>query len=209
MLAIFTILVVLIVGYALYSQGLLTAFAAMVNAFLAGLVTFSFWEPLASELEKQISNTPVKGYEDWASMIVIFCITLVILRVVTSVLIVKEPVLPPILQNGGAAVCGMVTGYLTAGFLVCAMQTLPLPEDFLGFTARVDLAGGARRYLPPDRVWLAMMQRASDGPLATEGSGFDPRGYFELGYLRHRRYGSNREPLCYSGEDIPIGHGGR
>ena len=74
---------------------------------------------------------------------------------------------------------------------------------------RVDSAGGVRRYLPPDRVWLAMMQRGSQGPLATDGDGFDPRGYFELGYLRHRRYGSNREPLGYSGEDIPINHGGK
>jgi hypothetical protein len=209
MLAGFTILVCLIVGYALYSQGLLTAFAALVNVFLAGLVTFSFWEPLAAELEKQISNTPVKGYEDWICMILIFCITLVILRVITSLLIVSEPVLPPIVQNGGAAICGMLAGYLVAGFLVCAMQTLPLPEDFVGFSVRVDSVGGARRFLPPDRVWLAMMQRGSEGPLASDGSGFDPRGYFELSYLRHRRYGSNREPLNYSGEDVPINHGGK
>jgi hypothetical protein len=207
MLAIFTLLLVLIVGYALFSQGLLTAFTTMVNVLLAGLVAFNFWEPAASMLAQQLSGTPVLGFEDYICMVGIFGIVLVVLRIATGLLATTELELPPAMQQGGAAVCGMITGYLTAGFLVCAMQTLPLPDDFLGFSARADLAGGVRRYLPPDRVWLAMMQRGSFGPLATDGDGFDPRGYFELGYARHRRTSSGHAPLDYYGEDIPIKRG--
>jgi uncharacterized membrane protein required for colicin V production len=209
MLVIFTVLIMLIVAYALFSQGLLTAFTMLVNVFLAGLVAFNFWEPLAGLLAQQLGSTPVRGFEDWICLVGLFCITLVALRVATSLLAGIELELPPALQQGGGAVCGLVTGYLAAGFLVCAMQTLPLSDDFLGFSARVDLAGGARRFLPPDRVWLALMQRSSFGPLASDGDGFDPRGYFELGYARHRRYESGHDPIDYSGEDIPIRRGGQ
>jgi hypothetical protein len=52
-----------------------------------------------------------------------------------------------------------------------------------------------------------MMRRGSLGPLSADGDGFDPRGYYELGYQRHRRYGSNGESLRYRGEDIVVEHG--
>src|SRR5438270_12083465 len=115
MLAAFTVLIVLVVGYALFSQGLLTAFTTLVNVFLAGLLAFNFWEPIAGVVEKQIGNTPVKGYEDWICLIFLFCVALVALRVITTLLAITEPALPPAVQSTGAAICGLLTGYLTAG----------------------------------------------------------------------------------------------
>jgi hypothetical protein len=207
MLAVLTILIVLAVGYAFFLQGVLSAFAMLVNVFLAGLVAFNFWEPLAAELEQPFSGTFIQGYEDWICLMSLFCVTLLALRVLTNSLATLEPELPVVVQQGGAVFFGLLAGYLTAGFLICAMQTLPIPEDFLGFSARVDTAGGLRRYLPPDRVWLALMRRGSAGPLSSDEIGFDPRGYFEQAYLRHRRYGERRDPQRYAGEDIPIDHG--
>jgi hypothetical protein len=207
MLAAITIVIVLAVGYALFSQGPLTAFASMVNVFLAGLVAFNFWEPIASQLESPFSGTFAQGYEDWICLMGLFCITLLALRVATNVIASVEPELPAGVQQGVAILCGLITGYLTAGFLICAMQMLPIPEEFLGFNARVDASGGMRRYLPADRVWLALMRRGSVGTLSSDDVGFDPRGYFEQSYLRHRRYGEKRDPQRYLGEDLPIDHG--
>jgi hypothetical protein len=209
MLAVVTIIIVLAVGYAFFIQGALTAFAMLVNVFLAGLVAFNFWEPLATELEQPFTGTVVQGYEDWICLMSLFCVTLLALRVLTNSIASFEPELMPVVQQGGALVCGMLAGYLTAGFLVCAMQMLPIPEDFLGFSVRVDAAGGMRRFLPADRVWLALMRRGSMGSLSSDADGFDPRGYFEQSYLRHRRYGEKREPQRYLGEDIPLDHGDR
>jgi hypothetical protein len=209
MLTVFTIVIVLAVGYAFFLQGLLTSFAMLVNVFLAGLVAFNFWEPLATELEKSLAGTFADGFEDWICLMGLFCITLTALRVITNIFAANEPQIMPMAQQFASGFCGLITGYLTAGFLICAMQTLPLSEDFLGFSGRVEIAGGSRRFLPPDRVWLALMHRASLGPLYNEGEGFDPRGYFELGYLRHRRYSATRDPLKYSGEDMPMDHGGQ
>jgi hypothetical protein len=207
MLAAFTILVTLAVGYAFFLQGLLTAFSMLVNVFIAGLVAFNFWEPLAHELESPLHGSFADGYQDYICMVGLFGVTLLILRIATNSIAINEPELQPIAQQGGSLLCGLITGYLTAGFLVCAMQTLPIPEGFVGFTAKAEIAGGARRYLPADRVWLAMMRRGSLGPLSTDGEGFDPRGYYELSYQRHRRYGSNGESIRYRGEDIIIEHG--
>jgi uncharacterized membrane protein required for colicin V production len=207
MLILLTIGIMLAVGYAFFLQGLLTAFCMLVNVLLAGLVAFNFYEPIAGELEQPLSGSPVQGYEDWICLIGLFCITLLALRVITNALSTAEPTLNAGVQQGGAVVCGLLAGYLTAGFIVCALQTLPIQEDFLGFSAKVDTVGGLRRFLPPDRVWLAMMQRGSLGSLGSDDPGFDPTGYFELGFLRHRRYGEKREPQRYLGEDIPIERG--
>jgi hypothetical protein len=183
----------------------LTSFAMLVNVFIAGLVAFNFWEPLASQLPVQ--DTFADGYQDFICMIALFVITLVALRVVTNAIAVNEPEVLPIASQIGSVVFGLVTGYLVSGFIICAVQTLPVQEDFLGFSSKVEYGGGMRRFLPSDRVWLAMMQRASQGPLATDGEGFDPRGYFELGFQRHRRYNSRGETVRYHGDDIPISRG--
>jgi hypothetical protein len=205
MLAAFTVVVTLAVGYAFSLQGVLTSFAMLVNVFLAGLVAFNFWEPLAAELPVQ--DTFADGYQDWICLIGLFVITLIVLRVVTNAIAINEPEVLPIASQIGSVVCGLLTGYLVSGFIICAMQTLPIQEDFLGFSSKVEHMGGMRRFLPSDRVWLAMMQRASVGPLAADGDGFDPRGYFELGFQRHRRHGSRGETIRYHGDDLPIFRG--
>ena len=63
----------------------------------------------------------------------LFLVTLALLRGLTNSLAATEMDFPPAVQQGGAAFFGVVTGYLVAGFLVCAIQTLPLSERFLGF----------------------------------------------------------------------------
>jgi hypothetical protein len=86
---------------------------------------------------------------------------------------------------------GLLTGYLVAGFLICVAQTLPFDEHFLKFDARVEAnAPGAkvRRVMPPDRLWLSMMHRASKASLSwDDDSAFDPDGSYELRYSRERR----------------------
>jgi hypothetical protein len=91
------------------------------------------------------------------------------------------------LQRGGAAFFGLVAGYLLAGVLICALDTLPFPPPFPGFQGKVD-SSRLRRVLPPDRVWLAMMHRASAGPFTRGGPPFDADGSFEFRYQRLRRH---------------------
>jgi len=183
-LGLLTVLIMLGVAYAFFVQGALSAFAMAVNVFLAGLVAFTFWEPLADGLEPMLADTILAGLEDWICLTGLFCLTLLLLRVLTNAVLTAEPDLPAVVQQGGGVLFGVLTGYLAAGFLACVLQTLPWHENFFRFDARVDTDGSGsrlRRVIPPDRVWLALMRRASTVPFSQADSpGFDPNGSFEL-----------------------------
>jgi hypothetical protein len=194
MLGVFTVLIMLIVTYAFWQEGVLSAIAMGCNVFLAGLVAFNFFEPIAAELGSMLADSFLHGYEDSLSLMFLFCATLALLRWLTNTLVRSTVEYHPILQQGGAVVFGLLTGYLVAGFLLCVMQTLPFDDHFLKFEARVDpQSSGAklRRIMPPDRVWLALMHRASKTCLSwedeTKDSSFDPDGSYELRYSRERR----------------------
>ncbi len=190
MLEFFTIAVMAAVAYASVREGVLTAITTLVNVVLAGLVAFNFYEPLAGELEKMFKGTFLAGFEDAIVLFVLFAGSLGILRAVTNNLALSELELPALVQQVGSAGVALVTGYFLAGFLVCTYQTLPWDEKFMGFYYTADPAGGGmRKVLPPDRVWLAMMHRASAQPLSQDGAvTFDPQGSFELRYAKLRRF---------------------
>lgn len=191
MLAFLTLLVMLLVCYAFWHEGLLTACCTFVNVLLAGLVAFGFWEPVAAALDPMLAGSFLEGFEDCLCLILIFSLTLGLLRMATNGLAFTTLDYPPALLRGGGVFFGVLTRYLVSGFLLCAFQTLPLPETFMHFDATVDpnsATRAVRRLLPPDRVWLALMHRAGAGPLAWgAGPTFDPYGTFELRYARYRR----------------------
>ncbi len=191
-------LTVLIMGgvtYAFWREGLLTALTTACNIFLAGLVAFGFWEPIAAQLGPALADTFLHGYEDAICLVTLFALTLGLLRYLTNNLANAHLEYHPLLRQGGTLVFGLLTGYLASGFLLCVLQTLPWQVNFLQFDYRVEKnAGGAKtpRVLPPDHVWLALMRGAMPG--------FDPDATFELRYARYRRYDENREALPYQGE---------
>jgi hypothetical protein len=214
MLGFFTILVMLGVAYAYLREGLLTAFAMLINVLIAGTIAFNFFEPLASMMEPTLSNTFFAGYEDFVCLIAIFSIVLGLLRTVINTISASMVQYPAPLQRPGGAVVGLVVGYFTCGFLICALQTLPWHQNFMNF--EWELKGGPepiRRFLPPDRVWLAFMHRSGayhfaneEDPKGKESNStydkyktFDPDGVFELNYARYRRYNDQGQTLSPNG----------
>jgi hypothetical protein len=219
LLAVFTVLLMAGVGYAFLREGLMTAFTMCCNVCLAGLLAFNFWEPVADLLSPMFpvwdgSGFPpfFWGYEDAFCLMFIFCLALGLLRLTTNNLASKEIELNLWLQRPGAVVMGMVTGYLVCGFLLCVIQTLPWSEHFMGFETHAEKRAGILRVLPPDRVWLALMHRASAEPFATsdlEADTFDPNGSFEFRYQRYRRYRiESGRPEPNRGEYAPDQTGG-
>src|SRR6185437_3670801 len=176
LLGFLTVLIMLVVAYAFWRQGVLPACAMALNVFLAGLVAFNFFEPIAAELDPMLAESFLHGYEDSLCLVVLFSIMLVFLRWATNALIHATLDYHPILQQGGAVLFGLMTGYLVAGFLLCVAQTLPFDQHFMHFESKVvtDAPGAkARRVMPPDRVWLALMHRASETSLSWDAP-FDP-----------------------------------
>jgi hypothetical protein len=193
-LALGTLLVMALVALVCWREGLLTAVTRFVNVLAAGLVAFSFWEPLADLLEPRCA-----GYEDGLCLMGLFALTLGALRLLTHFLAPQELDYPPALQRGGGAVFGLATGYLAAGFLLCVLQTLPWSEHFLFFDP--GRQGVVRAVLPPDRAWLALVQRTGADPFADT---------FELRYARYRRAPPGGDgPRPYRGElDQELQRGG-
>jgi len=217
LLVVLTIGVMLAVAYAYSVEGLFTAALMCINVFVSGLVAFNFWEPLAASLEGGLSETFLAGYEDMIALTGLFGLSLGFLRTASNAIVNRQISFLPGVQQAGGALFGLLTGYLFSGFFLCALQTLPWHENFMGFDPAYQPASAAalRQFLPPDRVWLALMYRAGafplnrgdDDPRFVDPSSyydryftFDKYGTFEARYARYRRYGDSRDPLIYSGE---------
>ena len=212
MLIFFTILIMLIVAYAEFREGIFTAFTMLVNVILAGLIAFNFWEPLADLLDSSLRDSFLDGYQDLFLLIALFCVSLGLLRAATNNLANKQIAFPAVLQQFGAAGIGLLIGYLVTGFLLCALQTLPWHRNFMDFEPRSRNEGEMRRILPPDRVWLALMHYAGANGFARSADNeaadspfdryptFDRSGTFELRYWRYRRYSDKEGPMPYHGE---------
>lgn len=211
MLTTICVLMILAVGYAHLRDGLFTALCNLVNALIAGVIAFGFFEPIADWLEGSLQGGAAAGYEDFSALIVLFVFSVIVLRAITNRLAPDMLDFPANAQYGGA-VLGLITGYFVTGFLLCAMQTLPWHESFLGFQPRVANDSGPRSIFPPDRVWLAMMRYAGAHALAWEEEQpkaesrydryrtFDRYGTFEQRYLRYRRFNDKRGPMIYEKE---------
>ncbi len=213
MVALLTVLVILFVAAVYWREGVFSAFCMCVCVVLSGLIAVNFWEPLANLLEPPMSGSAFAGLEDFLCLAGLFGISLGLLRLLTNILAPRRFEYPPLLFHGGGAAFGALAGYLVSGFLVCALQTLPVHERFLGFEPHSESEWPLRTLLPPDRVWLAMMRHASYYPLARgqlppAGNQdpdyprtwrFDPEGTFEERYLRYRRYNDERGPLPFTG----------
>jgi hypothetical protein len=212
MLVASTVLIMLIVAYAHFREGLFTAATMLINVILAGVLTFNFYEPLADLLALVGQGTFLDGYEDFLVLLVLFVAFLAFFRWATNNLASTQIDFPPLLQQFGAGALGLATGYLASGFLLCALQTLPWHENFLDFQPKTAEESPSRRLLPADRVWLALMRHAGAYAFAREPDNenadspydqcatFDRPGSFELRYLRFRRYSDNRKPMPNLGE---------
>jgi len=206
LLGFLTFLIMAVIAYAFWHEGPLTAFTMCCNVLLAGLVAFNFWEPIADLLNPAFAGSFLEGTEDLLILMVLFCLTVMFLRWATNSLARTHMEYPILLYRGGAVLFGLLTGYLVAGFLLCAFQTLPYQQDFMGFESyKPGQSSAARRYLPPDLVWLAMMHRLSVGGFsAGENSEFDRNGNYELRYSRYRRLDDQgKKPEKWQGEIEP------
>jgi hypothetical protein len=190
MLIVFTLVVMGIIAYYHWHEGLFNAACLLACVFLSGLFAFNFFEPLAGLIESMIDRSALQGYEDFLSLVILFCVALGLLRAATNAINNKEIEFQPVLNQVGAGFIALITGYLLSGFLICAMETLPWSQHFLGFEPYQETEMKTRSLVPPDRLWLALMHRAGIAALSRgEGSRtFDPEGAFESNYLYNRRH---------------------
>jgi len=212
MLAFLTILLMLIVAYAQFREGIFTALTVLINIVIAGVIAFNFWEPVADFLDPKLHGSFVGGWEDFFVLFILFSAALITLRIVTNNLAPTQIEFAATPNQFGGAFVGLCSGYLLAGFLTCMMQTLPWHEEFMGFAPRSSNEGPSRAFLPPDRVCLTMLRHLGAYPLASAEIDpgakspydryrtFDRGATFEQRYQRYRRYNNQRNAMPYQGE---------
>jgi len=205
-------IIIVSVAYAGFREGLFTGFCMLVNVLLAGLVAFTFFEPIADALEGVFKGSFLLGYEDFLALLAPYCLALVLLRIATNNLANRVFDMPGKVQQFGGGAFALLAGYFVAGFFICAMQTLPWHENFFGFEPRSENDSPLRSVFPPDRAWLSLMRYAGAHGLAGKEDNhdgatrydrfptFDRWGTFELRYQRYRRRGDQRPPVPYKNE---------
>lgn len=200
MLVLTTFLLMLIVSYAFYQEGLFVAFYSFVNILLSFVLVVELYEPFAGFIEIQLKGGAAEGFEDAIAMVVLFSASFGALKFLALQLAPSEIGYSHLVHNLGGAAIGLFAGYFLSGFLWCVMQTLPWQEKFMGFEARSTIKSASSVFLRPDRIWLSSMRKFSKGAFKT-GNIFDVSASFELRYQRYRRVIAGREnPQPYLGE---------
>ncbi len=147
----------------------------MACVVIAGALAFAFWEPVTYIL---LEKAPTRGffefveYNAWAiGLIVPFAASLAVLRVATDKLAPANALALPAADAVGGAICGAVTGVITAGILVIAIGTMQGKPDRLGY-APVRYTGASLQrssglWLPADRLVGNFYAHASEASFAT------------------------------------------
>ena len=165
LLGILTLVLVGATAYGFMRQGIVFGAASSFSTVFAGMIAFQLWPTIAPEVGSLVADSFMKGWEDAIAMIVVFTLAFACAFMGVLVLAKSEFGFSAKVDQIGSIFFGGLTAYLVSGFLLCAIQTLPLKEHFLGFT--YDENGIAGRSLPADQVWLKLMNRTHRGAFSS------------------------------------------
>lgn len=194
---------ILLLTYALSSEGLWGAALMFFNVVFGGLIAFNFYEPLA----KLIDSTGIGwGFSDTLSLLSIFCVSVMLLRMTTETLAPAMVRFPVPIYHAGRVFFALATSLVTMAILVLAFHTAPVHKKIFG---AIDY-----KYKPPfgmglDHQWLGFFQYTTGMIFARYGSGtrdpygeygrsgtqrvpvrvFDPRATWLLNHQEARPYG--------------------
>jgi len=174
----FTI-VVLLTAALTASGGAVRAGTRLIGVILAGLLAMNYFEPLAGLLIR-LSNhaTMTEQYSRFACLVGLFLLAVILLRGVTNRLLPESPKLPAVAEQAGRWSLGLLTGCVTAMFLLTAVHTFPGPRDFWGyFPPEPEKRPGPVMRRAPEFYWLGYTQYVSEEVFAVGESGpvFDGR----------------------------------
>ncbi len=178
-------------------DGLWHSILTFFNVLFSGTLTMNFFEPLALQLD--IWFPSFSYFVDFFAFWGLFITFSLLIRLSTQALSkVRVRFLKPVDLAGGAIV-SLWAGWIMISLVATSLHLAPLPVNSFGSfqsdpTPRADLN--------PDRNWLALMHRVSQGSFSRAADsengalrGFDPEGEFILRYGARRGTLANLETL--------------
>lgn len=189
-------LLILGMTYALMSEGLWGAALMFFNVLFASMVTLNCYEPLAQVIGTNVSF--MSGYADALCILLIFTVTLLILRLITENLAPSMVRFPKIVYQLGRVIFAFGGAVLTMGVLMLSLDASPVDKRILGAMDH--------KYQPffkmrLDKEVLAIFQYSTGQIFSRAGSRdpygeygnvrvFDPRGVWLLNAQEARPYGT-------------------
>jgi uncharacterized membrane protein required for colicin V production len=211
--------VVLILGmtYALMSEGLWGAALMFFNALFAGLIAFNFYEPLAAMLSGSVSQ--LSGYADTLCLLVLFAVTLFILRLITDSIAPTMVRFPTPVYHIGRVLFALGGASVTMAILLLSFHTAPIHKKmFTAYTYEQKPPFG----MGLDWKWLAFFQYTTGQTFANFGNDpapdptgeyfdanvFDPQGRWLIDHQNARPYGEEGTVPPPIKEEAPAGGAG-
>ena len=204
---------ILLMTYALSSEGLWGAALMFFNVLFGGLIAFNFYEPVA----KLIDSTGIGwGFSDTLSMLAIFCLAVLILRMTTETLAPAMVRFPTPVYHAGRLFFALATSLVLMAILILSFHTAPVHKNIFG---SIDYKRKPPFGLGLDHQWLGFFQYTTGEVFARYGAGgvrdpyntygksgnqripvrvFDPRATWLLTHQEARPYGE--APILQEGE---------
>lgn len=200
------VVMALILGmtYALASEGLWGAALMFFNTLFAGLIAFNFYEPLAALLAQNAE--PVAPFADSICLLLIFGITLFVLRLMTDSFAPTMVRFPNVVYHIGRWFFGLAAATLCTSILLLGFHTAPIHKKMFFGAYPYD-------YKPPfkmgiDWQWLSFFQYTTGNVFANyspnnpmdpfkeygQARVFDPRGEWLIEHQNKRPFGEGLIP---------------
>lgn len=194
--------VVLGLTYAIMSEGLWGAALIFFNVLFASVITFNFYEPLATLITQNAGDWSY-GYADLACILILFLVTITILRVTTDSLGPTMIRFPIAVFHAGRVFFGLAAATVATAVMVLAFHTAPVHKkifDVVGHDTRPPFGMGL------DHRFLAFFQHTTGYPFST----YDERASDPFGEFRNVRAFDPEGRWLLDQEDArPFGDGWR
>ena len=196
--------------YALTSEGLWGAALMFFNVLFSAMIAFNFYEPVAN----LIDSTGIPwGFSDTLSMLGLFCISVMLLRMTTETIAPAMVRFPTPVYHLGRFVFGIGGALVTIAIVILAFHTAPVHKKIFT-TVKYDTKPPFNMGL--DHQWLGFFQYETGQVFATLGSGqrdpfgaygrtrtgtripvkvFDPRAKWLLEHQDARPYGDDTDKV--------------
>lgn len=159
------LMVILVAAFWTY-QGFFSSAIMFFEALIAALAAFTFYESLNEIWVDSLG--PGKGPP--IALMLIFLVTLVVLRTMTDRYITKDVTMPPPVSRAGGAMCGFFSGMIMVGMAMIAIQMLPIGSAVFSFERMsydTEKGGPAKAsglgIFSPDRFTYSLISSLSDG----------------------------------------------
>lgn len=126
------IFIVLLIAYWWANQGLFSAILHLVCVIAAGAIALALWEPVTVGL--LLSGKSFDDYAWGVSLVVLFCVSLLVLRVAADKMAPGNVNIPSWANLSFGFVVGLAAAIITAGILFTGIGFLQSHKEIMGYT---------------------------------------------------------------------------